>query len=304
MDVRDNPRLLDVVVTPSGGGGPVNVTENGFRHFLSNYVNGSGQTTILSGVVGGEVQLSDRLRADLGLRVEYDDYVQSAENTSTFDLDLDPATTFDNETFGNNTFRHFSKSITDWSASAGLNFRLNDRVGLYATGSRGYKMPALDDFLNASVQEQVNLFESREVQSLAGGVKYGSGSIGAHGQRFLYQAEERHQPGSRVGPRHGRYPLEHPGPAGEPLVRCARGGGLRQPAGGAAADRQRNGHECGDRGGCSGYAPGFRRTFSVGEQTAEYRAELHRKHCRPVFSSSGRWAPIQGRLALRRLALQ
>src|SRR5207249_4341242 len=114
-DVRDNPRFLDLVVTPAGGGAPVNVTKNGFSNFLSNYVNGSGQTSIVSGVIGGEVQLMERLRADLGLRGEYNNFVQSSENTSKFDLDGNPATTYDNETFGNNSFRHFTRDITDWS---------------------------------------------------------------------------------------------------------------------------------------------------------------------------------------------
>jgi outer membrane receptor protein involved in Fe transport len=40
-------------------------------------------------------------------------------------------------------------------------------------------MPALDEFLNAASQEQVDLFESREVQAAEGGVKYASGRVGA-----------------------------------------------------------------------------------------------------------------------------
>ena len=103
---------------------PDNVTKNGFGNQLSGYTNGSGQTTIISGVLGGEIQLTDRLRADLGVRVEYDNYVQTAEHTSTFDLDNNPATTFNNETFGNGSFRHFIRGITDWSASVGLNYTL------------------------------------------------------------------------------------------------------------------------------------------------------------------------------------
>jgi outer membrane receptor protein involved in Fe transport len=178
MDVRDNPRFLDLVVTPSGGGAPVNVTQNGFRRYLSNYVNGSGQAGILSGVVGGEVQLTERLRADLGVRVEYNSFVQSSENASSFDLDADPATTFDNMTFGNNSFRHFSRDITDWSGSLGLNYRINDNFSVYGSGSRGYKMPALDEFLNATAQAQVDLFDSREVYAGEGGVKYASGRYG------------------------------------------------------------------------------------------------------------------------------
>jgi outer membrane receptor protein involved in Fe transport len=177
-DIRDQPRFLDLVVTPAGGGAPVNVTQNGFRRFISNYVNGSGQTTIVSGVVGGEVQLTDRLRADLGVRVEFNDFVQNSENRSPVDLDGDLATTYDSMNYGNNTFRHFSRDITDWSASAGLNFRVSENVSVYGSGARGYKMPALDEFLNATAQEQVDLFDSRDVQAAELGVKYATGAVG------------------------------------------------------------------------------------------------------------------------------
>src|SRR5215217_4073444 len=177
-DVRNNPRFLDLIVTPPGGT-PVNVTNNGFRNYLSNYVNGSGSTTILSGVIGGEVQLTERLRADLGARVEYNNFQQNSENTAKFDLDGDTVTTkFDNETFGTQTFRHFAKNITDWSASLGLNYRLNDNFSLYGSGARGYKMPALDEFLNAASQTQVDIFESREVRAAEAGVKFASGNVG------------------------------------------------------------------------------------------------------------------------------
>jgi outer membrane receptor protein involved in Fe transport len=175
-DVGDQTHFLDAVVTPPGGT-PDTVTKNGFVNQLSGYTNGSGQTTVISGVVGGEIQLTDRLRADLGVRGEYDKYVQSAENTSTFDLDLDSTTTFNNETFGNGSFRHFDRGIKDWSASVGLNFTLRPNLSLYAAGARGYKMPALDEFLNATAEQQVDLFESKEVQSVEGGVKGAVGPI-------------------------------------------------------------------------------------------------------------------------------
>jgi len=177
-DVRDNPRFLDVVVTPAGGGAPVNVTSNGFRRFISNYVNGSGQTTVVSGVVGGEVQLTERLRADLGVRGEYNTYQQNSENVSDVDMDANPVTRYDNITYGNNSFRHFSRDITDWSASLGLNYRVNDNFSVYGSGARGYKMPALDEFLNATAQEQVDLFDARDVMSVELGAKYAAGGVG------------------------------------------------------------------------------------------------------------------------------
>ena len=105
-DMRDNPRFLDVVTNT--GGALDTLTSNGFRKYISNYVNGTGETNVVSGVVGGEIQLTNQLRADLGVRVEYNNYVQSSENTEPVDLDGDPTTTFDAMNFGNNTFRHFT----------------------------------------------------------------------------------------------------------------------------------------------------------------------------------------------------
>jgi iron complex outermembrane recepter protein len=177
-DVADQTHFLDAVVTPPGGGTPDTVTKNGFINQLSGYTNGSGQTSVISGVLGGEIQLTDRLRADLGVRGEYNKFVQSSENTSTIDLDANPATTFNNETFGNGSFRHFDRGISDWSASLGLNFSLRPNISLYAAGARGYKMPALDEFLNATAEQQVDLFESKEVQSVEGGVKGSLGPLG------------------------------------------------------------------------------------------------------------------------------
>ncbi len=174
-DVRDNPRFLDVVTNT--GGALDTLTFNGFRSFLSNYVNGNGETNVVSGVIGGEVQLTDQLRADLGVRVEYNNYVQSSENTGPVDLDGDPTTTFNNIEFGLNTFRHFRHDITDWAGSLGLNYIVNDNLAVFAAGSRGYKMPALDELLEASSQEQVDLFDAREVQSVEGGVKTQLGRV-------------------------------------------------------------------------------------------------------------------------------
>jgi outer membrane receptor protein involved in Fe transport len=170
VDARDQPRFLDLIITPPSGT-PDSVTKNGFRNFLSTYANGSGSSSIASGVLGGEIQLTNQLRADLGVRVEYDNYQQNSEKTSKIDLDGNPLTTYDNETFGNGSFRHFTRNITDWAGSLGLNYRVNDNFALYAAGSRGYKMPELDFLLNATAQAQVDLAQAKEVQSGEGGVK-------------------------------------------------------------------------------------------------------------------------------------
>jgi len=172
-DVRDNPHFLDLVVyTPSGD--TVNYTQNGFRHFISYYVNGTGSTSIFSLSLGGNLKLTEQLRADVGFRYEFDSYQQNSENTSTQQVPVAPKTdpSVGSELWGNNTYRHFNRSMGDWAASIGLNYRVTDEMSVYAQASRGYKMPALDEFLNASAQAQVDLFEDRQVQDYEAGIKF------------------------------------------------------------------------------------------------------------------------------------
>jgi outer membrane receptor protein involved in Fe transport len=171
---------------------------------VSNYLNGSGQSTIVSGVLGGDFRVTPRLRASLGGRWEYDNYVQSSENASDFDLDNNPNTPYDNVTWGNGSFRHFTRSLDDWAASLGLNFALTPELALYASGSRGYKMPALDEFLGPQSQGQVDVFQSRTVQSTEAGVKYAQGSVGATVNGFFTQLKNQTSQGSVVDSVTGR----------------------------------------------------------------------------------------------------
>ncbi|TLY30992.1 MAG: TonB-dependent receptor [Ignavibacteria bacterium] len=181
-DVEDNPRFLDLEYTV--GAAKFERTKNGFRNFLSLYVNGAGQTTVVSGVAGAELQLTDQLRADIGARYEADDFVQSAENSSTFDLDKDTATLYDREDFGNGSFRHFSRKMEDWAGSLGLNYRVSDELSVYAQGSRAFKMPALDEFLTAQAEEKVGLFDARQVYFGEGGIKYAGRRVGLAADAF------------------------------------------------------------------------------------------------------------------------
>ena len=197
-DVQNIPNFLDLVVTPPGGT-PINVTKDGFRHYLSNYVNGTGQATIGSGVIGGDFMLIPKLRASAGVRWEWDNFVQNSENTSNVDLDGDPATTYDIETWGNGSYRHFNRSLSNWAGSIGLNYTLQPGLAVYASTSRGYKMPALDEFLNAQAEQQVALFEARTVQSTEAGIKYDAGFVGATLNGFYTVLKNQINQGAVVG---------------------------------------------------------------------------------------------------------
>jgi len=200
MDVQDNPHFVDLRVDSAdvyyhfrNRTTAVNdsvfvplrnfaATKNGFRRFVSNYVNGEGQTTVFSAVLGGSFKVSDRVRLDLGGRYERDDYVQTSQNTTVRPVSgdtLNSLTLFDQDVWGvPSSYRHFSRSIGDWAASAGVNYALTDQTSLYALGSRAYKMPALDEFLNASAAQQVSLFKSKRNWTGEVGVKHAARNFG------------------------------------------------------------------------------------------------------------------------------
>ncbi len=199
MDVADNPHFVDLNVNSAtliyhfktAGGADTTVTttinnlpatKNGFRRFVSNYVNGNGQTTVFSGVLGGSFKLSERLRADLGVRYENDAFVQTSQNTTTTPVNGDTLNSrilYDQDVWGvPSSYRHFNRTIGDWAGSIGLNYSLSDQTSVYALGARAYKMPALDEFLNASAQQQVSLFKSKRNWTGEVGVKHAARNFG------------------------------------------------------------------------------------------------------------------------------
>lgn len=198
-DVRDNPRFLDMVVTDPAGNTILEVTKNGFRNFLSNYANGTGHTTVFSLFASDEFKVTDRLRVDIAGRFEHDNFVQVSENNTKIDLDGDPSTLYDNETWGNETFRQFDFSFDEWALSAGLNYSLTDQLSVYGLGSRGFKMPALDEYLFPAV-EAAELFKPRHTTTFEGGAKYASSKLGASVTGFWGELRDIFTQGAEVDP--------------------------------------------------------------------------------------------------------
>ncbi|MCY1078466.1 TonB-dependent receptor [Archangium lansingense] len=149
-DVRSRPRFLELQVLDGSGNVVRNVTQNGFRRYLSNYTNGTGNATIAAAFLGDEVKIGEKFRIDLAGRVERNAYQQNVERTAAFDLG-DPTTTADdNALFGTGKFQRVNVSLTDWALSGGVNYALSDTASVYARSSRGYKMPLLDQYLTAT----------------------------------------------------------------------------------------------------------------------------------------------------------
>ncbi|MCI0414005.1 TonB-dependent receptor [bacterium] len=183
-DIQDNPRFLDMVITQPDGS-TLDVTQNGIRQFLNTYVDGDGNNTLFAIFASDEVLVGERLRLDFAVRHERQDYFSVAENSSTFDLDGDPRTIYDKEAFGNNTFRQFEFDINNTAFSVGANYQIRpDTLAIYGSFTRGFRFPALDDFLFEQRQELVELIEPTKSRVFETGVKYSGPAIAFTGTFF------------------------------------------------------------------------------------------------------------------------
>ena len=200
-DVRNRPHFLDLQTLDGAGNVVGSATRNGFRGYLSNYVNATGSATIAALFLGDEMKLGDKLRFDLAGRVERNAYQQNVERTDKFDLG-DPTTTADdNARFGTGSFQRVDVALTDWALSGGVNYALSDAASIYARSSRGYKMPLLDQYLFATNPNDPTFPVTPETlwQNEAG-IKVGGGWYALAAVAYLLQIENFPSQDARVDP--------------------------------------------------------------------------------------------------------
>ena len=193
-DVRNAPRFLNLRIRDASGAVIQEVTENGFTSYLGLYVNGTGNATLISVFAGDEIQLTDRLRIDIGGRFERDEYEQNIENTEPFDLG-GPSDADDAVNWGNRTFTRRQADYNEWAASVGVNYLVTDQISVYARGSRGYKMPLLDQFIFGQFADTAETLYQAE-----GGVKVSSSVVGLSLLGYWVQLEDFPSQDARIDP--------------------------------------------------------------------------------------------------------
>jgi outer membrane receptor protein involved in Fe transport len=197
-EVADQPRLVDLTITDAAGG-IVSATQNGFRAYLPFYVNAFGNATLFSIFAGDEIQVTERLRLDIGARYEHDEYEQNVENTAKFDLGDTLTTADDAELFGTRSYQRVDVTFDEWAASIGINYALNGQTSLYARGSRGYKMPLLDQFLFATDPEAEGFPDEAEtLWQVEAGVKLSSQYLGLSAVAYWLQLADFPSQDARV----------------------------------------------------------------------------------------------------------
>ncbi|HET8654534.1 MAG TPA: TonB-dependent receptor [Longimicrobiaceae bacterium] len=158
LDVRDHPQLIQVGIAGPGGAFAGLTPGDGFAAYNSGYWNLRNHTTVGAVYLGDTWQVSDRLNVDLGARVDQSWSVGRNERP------VQPGSMADGVVvgqivpagypsfvptpeqsraglFGSGLYRTWDYRFGTWSASAGANYRLTDRLAVYGRASRGTRIP-------------------------------------------------------------------------------------------------------------------------------------------------------------------
>lgn len=180
-EVKDAPRLLDLVAVDQAGRVITSVTKNGFEQYGTYYVNAEGEANLIAISLTDEWQTTDRLRLDMGYRLEQNRFSGRVENTrDDFTVNEGESPAERNVIYGDGTFRPYHHTFNEWAVSVGANYSISQQFALYARASRGYRTPDFDHWVISSKKGN-----SQYVVQMEGGVKLSTDNLSLFGTVFF-----------------------------------------------------------------------------------------------------------------------
>ncbi len=181
-EIDGSPRNLDLSAVDANGNVLGTLTQNSFTNFGSAFFqNYSGDGEVLAFYAADEWSVTDRLRIDGGLRLEYQTIEGVTEAQGVFDASANnslltagaPATTADDAIVsGTGQFTPFRDTFSEFAWSIGANYELLDSVAVYARASDGFRTPTLDDLAGvAGAGGNVEAVPVGDVFQVEGGFK-------------------------------------------------------------------------------------------------------------------------------------
>lgn len=156
LTAEPNARRIDVALDNGA-----EVTRDGFVGASFFSVNARYNGDNFAGFLADEWEFAENWKLDLGLRVERQTVDAILENISSQDLDGNPLTLSNNNaSVLNGSFREIHFSDTDYSWTAGVNYKLADSTSVFARVNTGYVFPQFDNLRDGQDQtQQVDQYE-------------------------------------------------------------------------------------------------------------------------------------------------
>lgn len=138
----------------------------------------NGDGSVYSAYISDEWTLSDKLRIDAGARIDYTDLnvdifdkEYRGDNPSPINNFLPPGSKLPIFYFAD-TKQNITKDATDWSATLGSNYKVNNVLALFLRGTKSYSTFTMEDLVNPGYDP--NKIKSRDVYVGEFGVKVAS----------------------------------------------------------------------------------------------------------------------------------
>lgn len=155
QEFKENPKRL--LTSPTGA-----------KITATNLATVIGDTRTLSAYASDEITLNPQWRLDLGVRIDNQN-VDGKRPFYAFKADGTP-----DYTKGAGLtiagYTDYSETITNWAATAGLNYKINNEAALFARATRAYNAPTIADY-NATAYDPAKI-KKRPVYLGEVGVKY------------------------------------------------------------------------------------------------------------------------------------
>ena len=179
-EVKDAPRMLDLVVLNDQNEEVTSITRNGFEQYGSFYVNASNQAYVTAFSLVDELDVTDNFRFDVGVRYENSLFEGRVENTrDDFTIGNGETLAEQNVQFGDGTFRTYRHWFSEWALSAGANYSITPHFAVYGRLARGYRTPDFEQWIFSSDRGN-----SQYVQQFESGVKISSDQFALFGSAF------------------------------------------------------------------------------------------------------------------------
>jgi catecholate siderophore receptor len=148
MDAKNQANLLNVVALNAAGNVIGDVTDNGALRYGSEFADGAGDQLSAAGYVGDEWQVTNKLRVDLGVRLEQMHTSGSSEGSATVNLNQ-PNTGIAATQYieGNGVWTPYSKTYHDFNGTIGLNWQFDKAQGVFVRATKAERMPSISDYI-------------------------------------------------------------------------------------------------------------------------------------------------------------
>lgn len=191
QEVKGSPRVVDINGVDANGNVLATGTVNGYNNLGLQFFGFTSDNEVKAFYLSDEWEVNDKLRIDLGVRFEEQDFEGNVFTPTTFTEVLGPRaipTLADDQILSRGTqSTTFNASQSETAFSIGGNYVLSDALSVYARYTDSYRTPTVEDLARVAeglhntgaANQAVSMVPVNEIVQFEGGFKYAGDNVDA-----------------------------------------------------------------------------------------------------------------------------